>query len=56
MIEVINTFCRPNDSECIIRKQVREKMVNELGYIKYENMVPASDIYVHPNSKYQMKK
>jgi hypothetical protein len=55
MIEVVNAFCKQNE-ECLVRDQVREKMVNELGYIKYENIVPASDIYVHPNSKYQMKK
>jgi heme/copper-type cytochrome/quinol oxidase subunit 2 len=55
MIEVVNEFCKKNE-ECLVRDQVREKMVNELGYIKYENIVPASDIYVHPNSKYQMKK
>jgi hypothetical protein len=52
MIEVENDSC-PRVAICETRKQVRAKMA-KLGYQRYENMVRASDIYVHPKSRFQM--
>jgi len=53
MIEVGNTHCRKN-KPCEVRDKVRAKM-KELGYKQYKNIVSASDVYVHPNSPFQMK-
>jgi hypothetical protein len=51
MIEIKNNDCH-NDS-CLVRKQVRAHMEKE-GYKRYEGLVHASDIYVHPESPYQI--
>mmetsp|Transcript_4880 Transcript_4880/g.5645 ORF Transcript_4880/g.5645 Transcript_4880/m.5645 type:complete len:113 (+) Transcript_4880:238-576(+) len=53
MIEVQNAFCA--DDHCVVRQQVRQKMVDVEGYQLYKNVVRASDIYVHPESPYQIK-
>jgi len=51
MIEIDNSDC-VNDA-CEVRKQVRAKMAAE-GYQRYERLVVASDIYVHPQSPFQI--
>ena len=53
MVEVQNNFCV--DDSCLVRQQVRQKMVEVEGYQLYKNVVRASDIYVHPESPYQIK-
>jgi hypothetical protein len=50
MIEVENSFCK---TVCETRDRVRAKMT-ALGYQRYERVVHASDIYVHPQSLFQM--
>lgn len=52
MIEIENFDCKPNRA-CEVRNQVRDKMKRE-GYNRYEGLVQASDIYVHPGSDYQI--
>lgn len=52
MIEVENNQCARTE-ECEVRKQVRQKMASE-GYHRYEDLIPKSDIYVHPKSPYQL--
>jgi len=52
MIEVENQNCKKN-VDCVVRNQVRAKMEEE-GYVRYEDFVHASDVYVHPNSPFQM--
>jgi hypothetical protein len=51
MIEIKNKDCR-NDL-CEVRKQIRAKVASE-GYLRYKNLVHASDIYVHPKSPFQI--
>ena len=51
MIEIANKHCRGD--ECQVRKDVRAKMAAE-GYKQYKNVVHASDIYVHPESPFQV--
>jgi len=51
MIEIKNNHCRTE--ECKVRTDVRAKMAAE-GYKRYEKLVPASDIYVHPESPFQV--
>jgi len=51
MIEVENSYC-PQRGYCEVREQVRSKMHSE-GYKRYERIVQASDIYIHPQSRYQ---
>lgn len=50
MIEAQNNFCR---KQCASRDKVRQRMQQE-GYLRYEGLVHASDIYVHPESPYQI--
>jgi hypothetical protein len=50
MIEIRNNHCNQN---CEVREQVREKMSAE-GYLRYEGLIPKSDIYIHPKSIYQL--
>jgi hypothetical protein len=52
MIEVENSFCRKKTT-CETRDRVRAKMT-ALGYQRYEGVVRASDIHVHPRSRFQM--
>jgi len=52
MIEIRNNHCRT--IHCEVRKLVRKKMKEE-GYKRYQSLVEASDIYVHPNSTFQVK-
>jgi hypothetical protein len=52
MIEVQNAHCKPN-RVCPNRDNIRAKM-KAAGYHKYEGIVSASDVYVHPHSRYQM--
>ena len=51
MIEIYSNFCK--DNTCKSRQQVRAKMAKE-GYLRYEGVVQASDVYVHPDSPYQI--
>jgi len=51
MIEIANSFCK--DNNCKVRQQVRAKMALE-GYHRYEDVIRASDLYVHPDSPYQI--
>mmetsp|Transcript_14727 Transcript_14727/g.27973 ORF Transcript_14727/g.27973 Transcript_14727/m.27973 type:complete len:350 (+) Transcript_14727:38-1087(+) len=51
MIEIENNHCKRN--ECVVRQQVRAKMAKE-GYLMYQRLVPKSDVYVHPNSPFQV--
>lgn len=51
MIEIQNSFC--TDNNCEVRRQVRAKMALE-GYQRYEGLVRASDVYVHPESRFQI--
>ena len=51
MIEIANKHCRGD--ECQVRMDVRAKMAAE-GYKQYKNVVHASDIYVHPESPFQV--
>ena len=50
MIEIQNNHCK---KECEVREQVRQKMSTE-GYLRYEALIPKSDIYVHQKSLYQL--
>jgi len=50
MIEILNNFC---EEKCEVRDQVRAKMRKE-GYKEYHDLVRKSDIYVHPNSAFQI--
>ena len=50
LIEVKNQHCR---GYCEVREQVRDRMSSE-RYIRYENLIHKSDLYVHPNSTYQL--
>jgi hypothetical protein len=50
MIEVTNNHC---GDVCPAREEIRAKM-KAAGYQKYEGVVHASDVYVHPRSRYQM--
>jgi hypothetical protein len=52
MIEVVNDNC-PAGTHCQVRQDVRQRM-QEVGYLRYEGLVHASDIYVHPDSPFQM--
>lgn len=51
MIEIQNNHCQSN--QCKVRVEVRAKM-NAEGYKRYEGLVKASDIYVHPESPFQI--
>lgn len=51
MIEIHSHFCK--DDACKSRQPVRAKMAVE-GYHRYEDVIPASDMYVHPDSLYQI--
>lgn len=51
MIEIQNDNCKTDS--CIVRQQVRDRMKKE-GYKRYEGLVHASDIYVHPHSPFQI--
>ncbi len=50
MIEIRNNFC---EAKCEVRERVRQRMSSE-GYLRYENLIPNSDVYVHPKSIYQL--
>ena len=52
MIEIQNDNCRAREP-CLVRSQVRERMKAE-GYKRYERLVHQSDIYIHPESPYQI--
>ena len=51
VIEIDNNFCK--SEQCKVRMDVRAKMGAE-GYKRYEKLVHASDIYVHPESPFQI--
>mmetsp|Transcript_16941 Transcript_16941/g.18978 ORF Transcript_16941/g.18978 Transcript_16941/m.18978 type:complete len:386 (+) Transcript_16941:78-1235(+) len=51
MIEIQNNDCKWEG--CPVRQRVRAKMAAE-GYQRYEKLVHASDIYVHPDSPFQI--
>jgi hypothetical protein len=50
MIEVENIFCKKNTA-CESRDATREIM-ERAGYTRYENIVKASDVYVHPETTF----
>eukprot|EP00986_Skeletonema_menzelii_P008740 scaffold3792_cov160-Skeletonema_menzelii.AAC.17 len=50
MIEIRNNYCK---KKCEVREQVRQKMSAE-GYLRYEGLIPKSDIHIHPKSIYQL--
>jgi hypothetical protein len=50
MIEVKNNHC---GAICKSRDEIRSIM-KQAGYKRYERVVQASDVYVHPNSRFQM--
>jgi FkbM family methyltransferase len=50
MIESWNNHCKES---CEVREQVRQKMAAE-GFVRYEGLIPKSDIHIHPNSTYQL--
>ena len=50
MIDAMNSFCQ---TTCKTRDRVRANMP-ALGYQRYEGVVDDSDIYVHPQSRFQM--
>jgi len=52
MIEIVNNYCKKKE-DCKVRNDVRAKM-EELGFARHEDIVPKSDVYVHPKSPYQM--
>ena len=51
MIEIHSHFCK--DDACKSRQPVRAKRAVE-EYHRYEDVIPASDMYVHPDSPYQI--
>jgi Methyltransferase FkbM domain len=51
MIEIENMYCQSDD--CQVRKQVRTRMHKE-GYLRYSGYIMKSDIFIHPNSRFQM--
>jgi len=53
MIEVENSHCH-KFQPCQVRDQVRAKM-NAMGYTQYSDLVAASDVYVRPNSPFQIE-
>mmetsp|Transcript_7533 Transcript_7533/g.9601 ORF Transcript_7533/g.9601 Transcript_7533/m.9601 type:complete len:326 (+) Transcript_7533:2-979(+) len=53
MIEVQNDHCK-NYVVCENRIKIRQHM-NASGYTRYEGLVHASDVYVHPQSQYQVR-
>mmetsp|Transcript_18796 Transcript_18796/g.51473 ORF Transcript_18796/g.51473 Transcript_18796/m.51473 type:complete len:345 (+) Transcript_18796:211-1245(+) len=52
MIEVVNVHCKAK-VDCQVRNDVRQLM-KEAGYWRYSRLVGASDVYVHPQSPYQV--
>lgn len=50
MIESWNNHCR---EVCPARDEIRATM-QASGYTRYDKAIPASDVYVHPHSKFQM--
>ena len=52
LIESHNNWCMRG---CEVRRQVRARMANE-GYRRYTEMVKNSDLYVHPQSPFQIPK
>lgn len=52
MIEVENAFCTTED--CPVRSEVRAIM-DQVGYVRYQTLVTASDIYVRPGSDFVLK-
>ena len=52
MIGVENSHCR-RGSICGVRMKARAKTAAE-GYQRYEGPVPAPDVYVHPESMFQI--
>ena len=53
MIETTNNFC-PRGQPCKSRDAFR-KVMQENGYIMFENMVKKSDVFIHPLSKHLKK-
>jgi FkbM family methyltransferase len=53
IVEVHNNFCPPN-RPCASRNQTREIM-HANGYHRFENFIRASDVHVHPQSKFLAK-
>lgn len=53
MIEVQNNFC-PRNKPCLRRDQTREIMHTN-GYHRFEDYISASDVYVHPRSRFLEK-
>jgi hypothetical protein len=51
MIETENKFC-PAGKPCASRTAFRKTMLENEGYIMFENMITASDVFIHPLSKH----
>lgn len=51
--ESVNSHCKTDD--CKSRKYSRHIMVNVNGYLLYPNVIPRSDLYIHPQSPYLSK-
>mmetsp|Transcript_7598 Transcript_7598/g.18601 ORF Transcript_7598/g.18601 Transcript_7598/m.18601 type:complete len:366 (-) Transcript_7598:215-1312(-) len=51
IIEIFNAFCKTDD--CEVRRDIRAKMQAE-GFKRYEGLVSHSDLYVHPESPFQV--
>jgi hypothetical protein len=52
MVEVENVFCPPVEN-CTARDDTRSIMA-QAGYQRYEGLIPASDVYVHPQSEFAL--
>jgi hypothetical protein len=48
MAESRNEFCR---TDCPSRQRTRQIM-NEAGYLRWEDVIPRSDLYIHPASPF----
>lgn len=50
IVENDSTFCA---EDCEVRDRVRKKLRGE-GYVLYPSLIVQSDLFIHPDSKYQM--
>merc|ERR1712150_309570 len=50
LIGMYNSYC---SNDCEMRERIRRKMKHE-GYLRYEGLIPSSDIFVHPLSPFQV--
>lgn len=50
LVENISKIC---DEKCEVRDRVRKRL-RDLGYALYPNVVASSNLFIHPDSKYQL--